>query len=80
MRAEGGKKEREKEEKRKGKRRNNWGSKLFFFSFYKSVRMFFSYAQWSFFINIRKTVSRLCRSYPPLFAIKIVMVSEFGDL
>ena len=40
----------------------------------------FSYAQWSFFKYIRKTVSRLRRSYPLLFAIKILMVSRFGDL
>ena len=42
----------------------------------------FSYAQsqWSFFKYIRKTVSRLSRSYPLLFAIKILMVSQFGDL
>ena len=48
--------------------------------YYKSVPMFFSYAQWSFFKYIKKTVSRLRRSYPLLFAIKIVMVNQFGDL
>ena len=32
------------------------------------------------FKYIRKTVSRLSRSYPLLFAIKILMVSQFGDL
>ena len=41
---------------------------------------FFFFAQWSFFKYIRKTVSRLSRSYPLLFAIKILMVSQFGDL
>ena len=77
----GEKREREKEEKRKGKERKKWGSKSFFFCFfYKSVRMFFSYAQWSFIKYIRKTVSRLRRSYPPLFAVKILMESQFGDL
>ena len=29
---------------------------------------------------IKKTVSRLSRSYPLLFAIKTLMVSQFGDL
>ena len=76
---------REKEEK-KGKKEEKMGIKIvFFFSFcfvfFKSMRMvFFSYAQWSFFKYIRKTVSRLSRSYPLLFAIKILMVSQFGDL
>ena len=40
----------------------------------------FSYAQWSFFKYIRKTVSRLSRLYPLLLAIKILKVSQFGDL
>ena len=53
---------------------------FFFFFFYKSVRMFFSYAQWSFFKCIKKTVSRLSRLYLLLFAIKILMLSQFGDL
>ena len=75
-----GKREREKEEKRKRKRRKKWGSKsFFFFVFFLSTRRFFSYVQWSFFKYIRKTVSRLSRSYPLLFAIIIVMVSQFGD-
>ena len=40
--------------------------------FYNSTRMFF-------FEYI--TVSRLSRSYPPFdFAVKILMVSQFGDL
>ena len=71
-----GKKEREKKEKRKGKRRKKWGSKSFFVN-----AQVFSYAQWSFFkyMYIRKTVSRLSRSYPLLFAIKLLMVSQFGD-
>ena len=53
---------------------------FFLFFFYKSTRRVFSYAQWSFFKYIRKTVSRLSRSYPLLFALKILMVSQFGDL
>ena len=73
--------EREKEEKRKGKRRKKWGSKSFFFFFFFIVSAHvFSYAQWSFFKYIRKTVSRLSRSHPLLFAIKMFMVSQFGDL
>ena len=70
---------RGKEEKRKEKRRKNGDLNVFVF-FYKSVRMFFSYAQWSFFKYIRKTVSSFNRSYPLLFTIKNVMVSQFGDL
>ena len=42
--------------------------------------MFFSYAQWSFFKYKRKTVSTLSRSYLLLFAIKSLVVSQFGDL
>ena len=87
MRAEGENRENEKEEKRKGKRRKHGDQNRFFFFFFiffiynnKSVRMFFSYAQWSFFKYIKKTLSRLSRSYPLLFAIKILMVSQFGDL
>ena len=77
MRAEGGERERGKEEKRKEKRRKKWGSKSFFFI---SLCACFSYAQWSFFKYIRKTVSSFNRSYPLLFAIKNFMVSPFGDL
>ena len=40
----------------------------------------FSYAQWSFFNYIKKTVSRLSRTYPLSFAIKILMVVQFQDL
>ena len=59
------------------------GTKIVFFFFcffFISPRAGFSYAQWSFFKYIRKTVSRLSRSYPLLFAIKILIVSQFGDL
>ena len=77
----GGKKGKGKRREKKWKKGGKDGDQnRFFFLFYKSVRTFFSYAQWSFFKNIRKTVSRLRRSYPPLFAIKILMVSQFGDL
>ena len=51
-----------------------------FFFFFISPCACFSYAQWSFFKSIRKTVSKLSRSYKLLFAIKILMVSQFGDL
>ena len=40
----------------------------------------FSYAQWSFFKYIRETLSCLSRTYPLLFAIKILTVSQFGHL
>ena len=70
MRSEGGKRGKGK---RREKRRKKWGSKPFFF-----VRAHvFSYAQWSFFKCIKKTVSRLSRSYPLLFASKHFMVSQF---
>ena len=45
--------------------------------FFCPCACFFSYAQWSFFKYIRKTVSRLSKAYPILFAIKILMVSQF---
>ena len=70
MRAEGG-----GGGKKKRKEKEKMGIKIFFFH-----AQVFSYAQWSFFKYIRKTVSRLSRSYPLLFAIKILMVSQFGDL
>ena len=76
----GGEREREKEEKRKGKRRKKWGSKSFFFFFFISLCACFFIFKWSFFKYIRKAVSRLSRSYPLLFVIKIFMVSQFGDL
>ena len=77
MRAKGGgegKGKKKRKEKEKGGK-NGDKNRFFFFT-----RRFFSYAQWSFFKYIRKTVSRLSRSYPLLFAIKILMVSQFGDL
>ena len=68
----GVKRERETEEKRKRKRRKKMGIKI--------RAHVFSYAQWSFFKYVRQTVPRLSRLYPLLFAIKILMVSQFGDL
>ena len=54
---------------------------VFFFLFFFLVHaQVCSYAQWSFFKYIRKTVSRHSRSYPLLFAIKILMVGQFEDL
>ena len=66
----------EKRERRKGEEKGgkNGDQNRFF------CAHVFSYAQWSFFKYIRKTVSRLSRSYQLLFAIKILMVSQFGDL
>ena len=82
LRVEGGKKGKEKRREKKRKKEEKMGIKIVFFCFvFISPRAgFFSYAQWSFFKYIRKTVSRLRRSYPLLFAIKILMVSQFGDL
>ena len=86
MRAEGGKKGKGKRREKKRKKEEKMGIKIVFccvffcLFFYKSVRMFFHYAQWSFFKYIGKTISRLSRSYPLLFAIKILMLSQFGDL
>ena len=71
MCAEEEKRGKEKEEKRKGKRRIKIGV------VYVHEHVF-SYAQWSFFEYIKKTVSRLSRSYSLLFAIKILMVRQFG--
>ena len=67
---------------KKRKKEEKWGSKSFLFFVFciSPCACFSSFAQWSFFKYIRKTVSRLDRSYPLLFAIKILMVSQFGDL
>ena len=69
---------KEKEKKRKRERRKN----VFFFLFFfiSPCACFFIYAQWSFFKYIKETISRLGRSYPLLFVIKILIVSQFGDL
>ena len=79
LKGEKGKGKKKRKEKIKGGK-NEDQNRFFCFVFYKSVRMFFSYAQWSFFKYIGKTISRLSRSYPLLFAIKILMLSQFGDL
>ena len=77
MRAEEGKKGKGKRREKKRKKEEKMGLKIVFFLVHAQV---FSYAQWSFFKNIRKTVSRLSRLYPLLVAIKILMVCQFGDL
>ena len=74
MRAEGGGGKGKGKRKKKRKREEKMGIKIVFRAHV------FSYAQWSFFKYLRKTVSRLRRSYPPLFATKILMESQFGDL
>ena len=76
----------EEEKKVKGKRKEKKKRKeekccCFFVCFFISpCACFFIYAQWSFFKYIKKTISRLSRSYPLLFVIKILIVSQFGDL
>ena len=71
---------REKQKKRKGKEKGEKRGSIFFIFFCFVHAHVFSYAQWSFFEYIKKTVSRLSRSFPLLFAIKILIVSQFGDL
>ena len=76
----------EEEKNVKGKRKEKKKRKeekcfVFLFVFFISpCACFFIYAQWSFFKYIKKTISRLSRSYPLLFVIKILKVSQFGDL
>ena len=76
----------EEEKKVKGKRKEKKKRKeekcfvFFCFVFISPCACFFIYAQWSFFKYIKKTISRLSRSYPLLFVIKILIVSQFGDL
>ena len=70
----GGKGKGKKKRKEKEKGGKNGDQNRFFFRVHV-----FSYAQWSFFKYIRKIVSRRSRSYPSLFAIKILMESQFGD-
>ena len=63
MRAEGGKTGKgKKKRKEKEKGREIGDQNVFFFVF--------SYVQCSFFKYIRKTIARLSRLYPQLFAIK----------
>ena len=80
MGAEVGKKGKGKRREKKRKKEEKMGFKIvfFLFVFFYVHAQVFSYAQWSFFKYIRKTVSRLSRSYPLLFAIQILMVSQFG--
>ena len=57
MRAEGGKKGKGKRREKKRKKEEKMGIKFFFYLFFLSVHaQVFSYAQWSFFKYIRKTV------------------------
>ena len=76
----------EEEKKVKGKRKEKKKRKeekyfFFFFFFISPCACFFIYAQWSFFKYKKKTISRLRgRSNPLLFVIKILIVSQFGDL
>ena len=72
MCAEEEKRGKEKEEKRKEKEKEDQNRGCL------CPRTCFSYAQWSFFEYIKNTVSRLSRSYSLLFAIKILMVRQFG--
>ena len=67
--------EKKKRREKKRKKEEKMGIKIVFFRAHV-----FSYAQWSFFKYIEKIVSRLSRSYQLLFAIKILMVSQTGDL
>ena len=81
VRAEEDKKERENEEKRKRKKGGNNGDQnrfcfVCFCVFFISPRECFFHMRSGHFSNI----SRLSRSYSLLFAIKILMVSQFGDL
>ena len=72
----GGKREGEKEEKRKGKGRKKWGSKLFcFFLFFISLCACFYICA----VVIFQIYKEISRSYPPLFVIKLLMVSQSGD-
>ena len=58
----GGKGKGKKKRKEKEKGGKNGDQNIFSYFFVRAH--VFSYAQWSFFKYIRKTVSRLSRSYP----------------
>ena len=77
MRAAAGERGKGKRREKKRKKEGKNGDQNRFFIIPCAC---FSYAQWKFFKYIRKTVSRLSRSYPLLFAIKILMMSQFGDV
>ena len=66
---------RKKKRKEKEKGGKNGDQNVLF-----SYAHVFSYAHWSFFKYIKKTVSILSRSYPLLFAVIILILSHFGDL
>ena len=66
-----------KKREKKRKKEEKMGIKFFFFI---SPCACFSICAVVIFKYIQKTVSRLSRSYPLLFAVKILMVSQFGDL
>ena len=72
--------EKKRKEKEKGGKNGDQNRFFFFFFFFISPRAGFFICAVLFFKYIRKTVSRLSRSYWLLFAIKILMVSQFGDL
>ena len=68
--------------KRKGKKKGGKNGDNFFFFFF----FFISPCAWFFICAVvifqiyKGNLFRLSRSYPLLFAIKILMVSQFGDL
>ena len=78
----GEKREREKQEKRKGKRRKNGDQNRFFFVlfFFISPRAGFFICAVVIFQIYKKNYFFTSRLYPLSFAIKILMVSQFGDL
>ena len=53
---------------------------FFLFFFISPCACFFICRSGLFFKHIRKTVSRLSKSYLLLFEVKILMLSQFGDL
>ena len=63
-----GKVKKKRKEKKKGGKNGNQNLLFFFVLFFISFKY------------VGKTISRLSRSYPLLFAIKILMLSQFGDL
>ena len=85
MCTEVGKRGKGKRREKKRKKEEKMGIKIVVF--YKSTRSFFHMRSGHFSnIKLYRTVGKLylvfkvSRSYPPLFATKILMVSQFGDL
>ena len=76
MSVEEEKRGREQEEKRKGKGRKKCGLK----SFFVHAHVFFHMRSGQFLGSIKKTVSRVSKLYPLLFAIKSLIVSQLGGL